>query len=101
MGECDLRYFYLPGVLGQASKPGRSPELCPLDHIGQVEGQRAREDESGRQWQGEGLLRLAARLQAWYESAAEVQLQGGCSLPKQGRKCTNLYKNAHQNIKFL
>ena len=49
VGECDVRYFHLPGMFGQASRPRRPLEFREVHLHGQMEGPRARENESRRQ----------------------------------------------------
>lgn len=83
MGECHLRRVHLSGVLGQTPQFGRALELRAIDHARQVEGHRAGENESGRQSQGQRVLRIAAELQVEHVAAAEVQFARGRSLPRQ------------------
>ena len=56
MGECILRHFHLPRVLGQTPRPWCALELRTVNYTRQVERQRAREDEGGRKRQGQGVL---------------------------------------------
>lgn len=72
MGECHLRDIHLSGVFGQTQKSGGSFELRAVDHSRQVERYRARENESGRKQAGQGVLRIAAKLQTKHVDSTEV-----------------------------
>lgn len=49
MGLSYLRHLDMPRVLGQAQGSRRAPVVRAVRHDGQMEGRRAREDESGRE----------------------------------------------------
>ena len=62
-------------------------QFCKINNDGQVERQRAGEDESRRQQDGEGVHERSARLRPQLDVPRKIQQQGCCSLQRQGM-CT-------------